>query len=66
MATYVAVNHVGKFRRGQLYTTEQLGVLGRMAVASGHLKPYVEADRPKKAAPQRRKKGLTNGEQGGV
>lgn len=37
MANWLAVRTVGVFRRGHMYTTEQLGVLGRMAVKCGHI-----------------------------
>lgn len=67
MSAWMAVNHVGKFRKGEIYTSEQLGVLGRMAVYSGHLIPHVEqmpSARPRKKPSQsvRRKKGWADGE----
>lgn len=37
MANWLAVRTVGSFRRGRMYTSEQLGVVGRMAVKSGHI-----------------------------
>lgn len=71
MSAWMAVNHVGKFRKGEIYTSEQLGVLGRMAVYSGHLIPHVEelpSARPRKKAGQsvRRKRGWADGEPGGT
>ena len=62
---WIAITHVGKFRRGRIYTSTQLGVLGRMAAYSGHLIPYVEplpSGRKKLTAAQRRKKGWADGE----
>lgn len=69
MAKWMAVNHVGKFRKGHIYDTSQLGVLGRMAAYSGHLIPHVEqlpSGRRKPTQSQRRKKGWADGEQGPV
>lgn len=64
--SYLALRHVGKFRRGFIYTSEQLGVLGRMAVKSGHLIPAPEPSkkpvRKKPAQSQRRKRGWADGE----
>lgn len=37
MANWLAVRTVGTFRRGRMYTSAQLGVLGRMAVKAGHI-----------------------------
>lgn len=37
MANWLAVRTVGTFRRGHMYTSDQLGVLGRMAVKCGHI-----------------------------
>jgi hypothetical protein len=54
---YATVN-AGKFRRGQVYVREQLGVLGRMAVQSGVLIPYEQA------VPVTRKKGARRGKAG--
>lgn len=69
MQNWIAVKHVGKFRRGHIYTTEQLGVLGRMAVKAGVLIPAPETPKPKpkqvRRKPnqsQRRKKGWADGE----
>lgn len=73
MANWIAINHVGKFRKGHVYTSAQLGVLGRMAVYSGHLIPHVEtlpsgrkkaaSAAPKKLSQnQRRKRGWADGE----
>jgi hypothetical protein len=57
--------HVGKFRRGQIYTSAQLGVLGRMAVHSGHLVPYVDQLPSGRKRPARKKgKGWADGEVG--
>lgn len=69
--TWIAVSHVGKFRKGHIYTTEQLGVLGRMAAHSGHLIPHVEvmpSARPRKkpTQTQRKKRGWADGEPGGT
>lgn len=60
---WIAINHVGAFRRGHIYTRSQLGVLGRMAALSGHLIPYAEPEPVARAArkPGRPKK-VTNGE----
>lgn len=68
--SWIAVSHVGAFRKGHIYTSEQLGVLGRMAAYSGHLIPYVEqmpSARPRKkpTQTQRRKRGWADGEPGG-
>lgn len=65
MANWIAVNHVGTFRKGVVYSSEQLGVLGRMAVYSGHLIPYVEelpSGRPRKTAARKKRKGWADGE----
>lgn len=62
---WIAVNHVGKFSRGHIYTAAQLGVTGRMAVKAGLLVPYVDplpSGRKKMTAAQRRKKGASGGE----
>lgn len=37
MSNWLAVRTVGTFRRGRMYTSDQLGVLGRMAVKCGHI-----------------------------
>lgn len=37
MGNWLAVRTVGSFRRGVMYTSAQLGVLGRMAVKAGHI-----------------------------
>ncbi len=60
-AIWYAVKTAGKFRRGQYYRTDQLGVLGRMARKAGvlvlgdpppvrqaALKPAKKAVRPRK------------------
>lgn len=52
---WYATAHSGKFRRGQVYVREQLGVLGRMAVQAGILVPYEQA------VPVTRKKGVRRG-----
>lgn len=69
--SWIAVSHVGKFRKGHIYTSDQLGVLGRMAAHTGHLIPYVEelpSSRPRKkpTQTQRRKRGWADGEPGAV
>lgn len=64
---WIAVNHVGKFARGHIYTSAQLGVTGRMAVKAGLIVPYVDplpSGRKKLTAAQRRKKEVTDGETG--
>lgn len=61
---WIAVNHVGKFARGHIYTSAQLGVTGRMAVKAGLLVPYVDplpSGRKKLTGTQRRKKVTTDG-----
>lgn len=55
---WYATAHAGKFRRGQVYVREQLGVLGRMAVKAGILIPYEQA------VPVTRKKGARRGKAG--
>jgi hypothetical protein len=69
--SWIAVKHVGNFRRGHIYTAQQLGVLGRMAVKAGLLVPAPEEPKPKaKPKPvrkklnqnQRRKRGWADGE----
>jgi hypothetical protein len=55
---WMAVQHAGKFRRGQVYVRAQLGVLGRMAVKAGILIPYEQA------VPVTRKKGARRGKAG--
>lgn len=65
---WIAASHVGKFIRGQIYTSAQLGVTGRMAVKAGLLVPYVDplpSGRKKLTAAQRKRKGWADGQSGG-
>jgi len=74
-----AVKTAGKFRRGQNYTKDQLGVLGRMAVKAGVLVPITQetrrvvttaadgtqrAVRPRSRARRGQTKGADGGEAG--
>lgn len=61
---WIAVSHVGKFSRGHVYTSAQLGVTGRMAARAGFLIPYTDplpSGRKKATGVQRRKK-VSNGQ----
>jgi len=70
---WLAVNNVGKFRRGVIYDSSQLGVIGRMAAYSGHLVPHVDplpsarkrpVARKKLTQSERIKRGWADGEPG--
>lgn len=75
VANWLAVRTVGTFRRGMMYTSQQLGVLGRMAVTCGHIiraddiptrvvTAPQKATRPRNARRGTPTKAVTDGEQG--
>jgi hypothetical protein len=53
---WMAVRTAGKFRRGRIYNSAELGVLGRMAVKAGFLQPYTPPT-PRTAKPPAKKGG---------
>lgn len=55
--TWYAVRTAGKFRQGQYYRNDQLGVLGRMAMKVGIL-VVAEPPKPRQAALQPAKKAV--------
>lgn len=67
--TWLAVRTTGQFRAGHMYTKEQLGVLGRMAIHGGFLvevtqAPQSPAEPRKRAGRGRTKEAAADGEQG--